>query len=144
MFVLCWFFLFFFLRAAAAQREAESIKLAPIPEPIQEPDPTPLPTPTPAVMLIEDPPVIIEEPVVLTVVAEGTVREPTPEGSSLFNNIAKRVSVYSDCLLFHLCMVAWLVKVSNFWKLIISLLGGNAQIEEGKRCTTYKAWIRKL
>ena len=89
-FTCCYLIIY---RAAAAQREAETIKLAPVPEPTPEPDPAPLPTPTP-IIVIEEPLVTIEEPEVPAVVTEVTVREPTPEGSGLFNNIAKRVSLY--------------------------------------------------
>lgn len=83
--------LFVLYRAAQALWEAEHPP-APKPEPVREPTPEPVVVvalaPEPEPVEEDEPEPVATAPVMM----EATTREPAPEGSSLFNNIAKRVS----------------------------------------------------
>jgi len=81
------FVLFVFSRAAQALWEAEHPP-APKPEPVVVVALEPEPEPKPAPVEENEPEPVATAPVMM----EATTREPAPEGSSLFNNIAKRVS----------------------------------------------------
>lgn len=87
-------------RAAQALREAEEAALVPKLEPVLEVEPDhqhqaePEPEP-PVVVEKEEEPSVIESVEVAPEVVESAPKEPI-EGSGLFNNIAKRVSLLSN------------------------------------------------